>query len=66
MKGLSREVVPYAIRSVLDSKGNTVEVFSEHLTGLEFYFNTGMIDASDARHVRNVLQDALKALEKAD
>jgi len=66
MKGVSREVVPYAIRSVLDSKGNTVEVFSEHLTGLEFYFNTGMIDASDARHVRNVLQDALKALEKAD
>jgi class 3 adenylate cyclase len=66
MKGISREVVPYVIRSVLDSKGNNVEVFSEHLTGLEFYFNTGMIDASDARHVRNVLQDALKALEKAD
>jgi class 3 adenylate cyclase len=64
MKGISREVVPYAIRSVLDSTGKNIEVFSEHLTGLDFYLNADMIDASDARHVRDVLQDALKALER--
>jgi adenylate cyclase len=64
MKGISREVVPYAIRSVLDSTGKNIEVFSEHLTGLDFYLNADMIDAGDARHVREVLQDALKVLER--
>jgi class 3 adenylate cyclase len=62
MKGLSREVVPYAIQSVLDPTGKNVEVFSEHLTGVDFYLNADMVDASDAKRVRNVLRDALKAL----
>jgi class 3 adenylate cyclase len=64
MKGISREVIPYAIRGVLDSTGKNVEVFSEHISGLDLYFNANMIDAGNATHVRNVLQDALKALEK--
>ena len=50
--------------SVLDSTGKNIEVFSEHLTGLDFYLNADMIDAGDARHVRDVLQDALKVLER--
>jgi adenylate cyclase len=66
MKGISREVIPYAIRGVIDSTGKTVEIFSEHITGLDFYFNANMIDADNATHVRNVLQDALKALEKRE
>ena len=66
MKGISREVNPYAIRSVLDSTGKSVEVFSEHLAGLDFYFNAGMIDSTDAKHVRNVLEDALKALSRQE
>jgi adenylate cyclase len=64
MKGIGREVIPYAIQSVLDSTGKNIEVFSEHLTGLDFYFNANMIDANNATLVRNVLRDALKALEK--
>jgi adenylate cyclase len=63
MKGISREVVPYAIQSVLDATGKNIEVFSEHLSGLDLYFNAAMIDATDAKHVRNVLQDALNALD---
>jgi class 3 adenylate cyclase len=62
MKGISREVVPYAVHGVLDTRGKSVEVFSEHLNGLEFYLNTDMVDAGDARRVRNLLQNALKAL----
>jgi hypothetical protein len=62
MKGISCEVVPYAVRGVLDTTGKSVEVFSEHLNGLEFYLNTDMVDAGDARRVRNLLQNALKAL----
>jgi class 3 adenylate cyclase len=65
MKGISREVVPYAINGILDSTGETIQVFSEHLTGLDFYLNANMIDASNATHVRKVLQDALHALEKS-
>jgi class 3 adenylate cyclase len=64
MKGISREVVPYAISGVLDSTGQTVQVFSEHQTGLDFYLNANMIDASDAARIRKVLEDALKALDK--
>jgi adenylate cyclase len=63
MKGISREVVPYAVQSVLDATGKNIEVFSEHLSGLDLYFNAAMIDATDAKHVRNVLQDALNALD---
>jgi hypothetical protein len=66
MKGVSREVTPYAIRGVLDSTGKNIEVFSEHIAGLDFYFNADMIDAGNTTHVRNVLQDALKALEKRE
>ena len=62
----SWEVVPYAVRSILDSTGKNIEVFSEHLAGLDFYFNAGMIDSTDAKHVRNVLEDALKALSKQE
>src|SRR5580704_14718671 len=65
MKGISREVVPCAITGMIDADGETVQVFSEHLTGLDFYLNANMIDASSASHIRKVLQDALKAIEKA-
>ena len=65
MKGISREVVPYAITGMIDADGETVQVFSEHLTGLDYYLNASMIDASSATHIRKVLQDALKAIEKA-
>jgi class 3 adenylate cyclase len=65
MKGVSREVVPYAITGMIDADGEAVQVFSEHLTGLDFYLNANMIDASSASHIRKVLQDALKAIDKA-
>src|SRR3974377_2027675 len=66
VKGISREVVPYAVPSALDASGKNIEVFSEHLAGLDLYFNAGMIDATDAKYVRNVLEDALKALSKQE
>jgi adenylate cyclase len=65
MKGISREVVPYVITGMIDAHGETVQVFSEHLTGLDFYLNANMIDADSASHIRKVLQDALKAIDKA-
>ena len=40
-----------------------VEIFSEHMAGLDFYLDPSMVDASRAEHVRELLQNALKALE---
>jgi class 3 adenylate cyclase len=65
MKGISREVVPYAISGVVDNAGETIQVFSEHQAGLDFYLNANMVDPDAASRIRQVLQDALKALEKA-
>ena len=63
MKGISREVIPYLVSGVLDATGKNVRVFSEHVTGLDFYFNAGMIDSAKAPHIREILQGALKALD---
>jgi adenylate cyclase len=65
MKGISREVIPYAVGGVIGRAGETVQVFSEHQTGLDFYLNANMIDADSAGRIRQVLQDALKALDKS-
>jgi adenylate cyclase len=63
MKGISREVIPYVVTGVLDGTGKSVQVFSEHMTGLDFYFNASMIDSTKALHIRELLRDALKALD---
>jgi adenylate cyclase len=64
MKGISRAVVPYAVKGIYGKGGETIRVFNEHITGLDFYLNANMIDATNASHVRKVLQDALDALDK--
>jgi hypothetical protein len=65
MKGISREIVPYLVQGIFDSRGVTSQVFSEHMTGLEFYLNANTVDAGTVAYIRKVLQDALKALEKS-
>jgi hypothetical protein len=64
MKGISREIVPYAVNGILGTAGETIHVFSEHTTGLDLYLNANMIDASNAGHIRKVLQDAIEALDR--
>jgi adenylate cyclase len=64
MKGISRDVVPYRVDGVLDASGRKVEVFREHMNGLDFYLDPSMVDGARAEHVRTLLQNALKALEK--
>ena len=63
MKGISREVVPFAVNGIVDASGAAIHVFSEHQTGLDFYLNADMIEAERAPHIRKVLQDALDALK---
>ena len=64
MKGISREVTPYAVEGMLDTAGNRVEIFSEHMTGLDFYLDPSMVTAASADRVRSILRKALSALER--
>jgi class 3 adenylate cyclase len=63
MKGISREVVPYAVEGMLDAMGQKVEIFSEHMTGLDFYLDPSMVNVGSAERIRAVLQKAIAALE---
>ena len=66
MKGISREVVPYTVEGMLDALGQKVEIFSEHMTGLDFYLDPSMVNVGSAERVRKLLQKAIAALEKYD
>ncbi len=64
MKGISREVVPYAVEGMLDATGHSVEIFSEHITGLDFYLDPSMVNVGSTERIRALLQNAIAALEK--
>ena len=64
MKGISRDVVPYSVEGMLDGSGNKVEIFSEHMTGLDFYLDPSMVTAGSADRIRGILRSALSALER--
>jgi hypothetical protein len=49
---------------VIDSDGNRFRIFNEHQTGLDFYLDPSLVDARRAEHIRTLLQNALKTLEK--
>jgi hypothetical protein len=63
MKGLNREIVPYAVEGMLDEAGRKVKVLSEHMAGLDFYLNPSMVHSGSAERIRT-LQDAISALDK--
>jgi adenylate cyclase len=64
MKGISRDVVPYAVDGILDRTGAKVEIFSEHMNGLDFFLDPAVMDAHTSAHVRAVLQNAIATLDK--
>ena len=64
MKGITREVIPYSVKGIFDNSGRSVEIFSEHTAGIDFYLDPRMVDSAHAERVRTVLQNALSALER--
>jgi adenylate cyclase len=62
MKGISREVIPYSIDSVLDAGGG--EIMVERLKGLDFYLDASSLDAQGIERIRSVLNDAIARLDK--
>jgi class 3 adenylate cyclase len=63
VKGIGRMVVPYVVEGVLDEAGQKVEIFSEHMTGLDFYLDPRAIDATALERIRATLRNAIAALE---
>jgi class 3 adenylate cyclase len=64
VKGINRTVVPYVVEGVLDETGRKVEIFSEHMTGLDFYLDPRAVDATAIERIRATLKNAIAALEE--
>ena len=66
VKGISRTVIPYVVEGVLDEAGRKIEIFSEHMTGLDFYLDPRAVDATARERIRETLKNAIAALEARD
>jgi class 3 adenylate cyclase len=63
MKGITREVVPYAVEGLLDEMMQRPKVISEHAKGVDFFLDLEVIDPAVAERTRRLLKEALAALE---
>jgi adenylate cyclase len=64
MKGISREVIPYAVDSMIDRSADKGGVVIERMPGLDFYLDPSVVKSADTERVRSVLLGALSALDK--
>ena len=62
VKGIPREVVPYALDALVDT--DAARVFNEHSGALDLYFDPSKVDDAGAARIRSVLSDALRALDE--
>lgn len=63
VKGISREIVPYAFEGLLDEMKQRPNVISEHATGVDLFLDLDVIDKSAIDRTRRLLQQALAAIE---
>ena len=64
MKGISREVVPYAVEGLLGELPQREQVISEHGKGLDLFIDLDVLDDHAAERTKQRLQELLAALEK--
>ncbi|MBI5130711.1 MAG: adenylate/guanylate cyclase domain-containing protein [Rhodopseudomonas palustris] len=65
MKGISRDVVPYAVDHLRDGT-EASEVVIERMPGLDFYLDAAAVAPADSEKVRAVLRQALSSLERRE
>lgn len=63
MKGISREVVPYAVDGLLSGDEKT-PVLSEHIAGLDLDLDLSQIEPKEAERARTALMQAIAALDE--
>jgi adenylate cyclase len=64
MKGIQREVVPYAVTGLTTGENHKAYVLSEHFAGLDLDLDIRRLELTDRLRVRTALKDALAALEE--
>ena len=64
MKGISREVVPYAVEGLLGDLAQRSHVISEHAKGLDLFIDLDVIDDQAAERTGRRLRELLEALEQ--
>ena len=62
MKGISREVVPYAVDGLLSEFAQRAQVISEHATGVDIFLDLDAMDEEGAERAKRRLGEALLAL----
>jgi adenylate cyclase len=63
MKGISHEVVPYAVDGLVDETGHEVRIIREHVAGLDLDLDPSVVDPGDAERIKAALRDAIAALD---
>ena len=63
VKGISREIVPYAFEGLTDEMKQRSSVISEHSTGVDLFLDLDVMDRSAAERTRRLLQQALAAID---
>src|SRR6266403_1578208 len=58
MKGISREVIPYSVDSIVDTSADKGDVVIERMPGLDFYLDPSIVKSADTERIRSVLLGA--------
>ncbi|MBV8644789.1 MAG: adenylate/guanylate cyclase domain-containing protein, partial [Candidatus Eremiobacteraeota bacterium] len=64
VKGITREIIPYAVDGLVGESDDGAQVFSAHGDGLDLFVDVNAVDAADAARLRGVLSAAIEALDK--
>jgi adenylate cyclase len=63
VKGISREIVPYAFEGLVEELRQRPNVISERSMGVELFLDLDVIDRGSADRTRRLLEQALAAID---
>ncbi|MGO7428251.1 adenylate/guanylate cyclase domain-containing protein, partial [Rhizobium ruizarguesonis] len=64
MKGIQREIVPYAVDGLTLGVDHKSRVLSEHISGLDLHLDMSRLEPADRLRVRTALKEAIDALDE--
>jgi len=64
MKGIQREIVPYAVDGLMLGNDHKSRVLSEHLAGLDLHLDMARLEPADRSRVIAALKEAIAALDE--
>ncbi|MBB3658205.1 adenylate cyclase [Rhizobium sp. BK650] len=64
MKGIQREIVPYAVDGLMLGADHKNRILSEHLAGLDLHLDIARLEPADRARVLAALKEAIAALDE--